>query len=190
MMSGAVLLLFLVLGVLIFVIWKYFFQGKEFSVRENQKKEQQVYISKKGVNLDSGSLGGGSGELFAGNGKDSMDTLVISGNRNHNRDCEGTGYLLRLQNLNGGQIYEGGFYHEIILGRGICQNGENLGIQFPYASVSRKHCRIFLEEGRVYVEDFGSSNRTYLNGKQVVKPELLIRGDILKIGYEKFRVEI
>ena len=58
MMPGAVLLLFLVLGVLIFVIWKYFFQGKEFSVRENQKKEQQVYISKKGVNLDSGSLGG------------------------------------------------------------------------------------------------------------------------------------
>ncbi|MFR6171118.1 MAG: FHA domain-containing protein [Blautia sp.] len=190
MMLGAVLLLFLVLGVLIFVIWKYFFQAKEFSVRENQKKEQQVYISKKGVNLDSGSLGGGSGELFAGNGNDSMDTFVISGNRNHNRDCEETGYSVKLQNLNGGQIYEGNFYHEIILGRGNCQNGENLGIRFPYASVSRKHCRFFIEGSRVYVEDLGSSNGTYLNEKQVVKPKLLIRGDILKIGHEKFRVEI
>lgn len=189
-MLKAVLLLFFALGILIFVIWKCFFQKKELSVRENQKKEQSVYISKKGVNLDSGSLGGGSGELFAGNGKDSMDTVMISGNRSQNRDCSAAGYSVRLQNLNGGQIYEGNFYHEIILGRGSCQNGENWGIRFPYASVSRKHCRIFLEEGRVYVEDMESSNGTYLNGKQVVKPELLIRGDILKIGYEKFRVEI
>lgn len=190
MILGAVLLLFLVLGVLIFVIWKCFFQEDGFFVQENQKKEQQIYISKKGVHLDSGSLGGGSGELFSGNGKESMDTLMVSGNQNQGRGVRVSGYSVRLQNLNGGQVYEGSFYHEMILGRGNCGNGENEGIHFSYDSISRKHCRIFREEGRFYIEDLGSSNGTCLNGKKITEPEQLRRGDVLKIGYEKFSVEI
>lgn len=54
-------------------------------------------------------------------------------------------------------------------------------LTLPHPSVSRQHCRIWREGGRYLVEDLGSTNRTYLNGKVVERAELS-DGDQISIG--------
>ncbi len=60
------------------------------------------------------------------------------------------------------------------------------------SSVSRTHCELFIQNGRMIVRDLGSSNGTWLNGKRLesnrdasVKP-----GDRLEIGSKKERFEV
>ncbi|HOQ04128.1 MAG TPA: FHA domain-containing protein [Anaerohalosphaeraceae bacterium] len=59
----------------------------------------------------------------------------------------------------------------------------------PLMSVSRRHCKLNLDQGRLTVRDLGSKNGTFLNGVKVsespVKP-----GDVLKIGTLYFGVQI
>ncbi|XXF79398.1 FHA domain-containing protein [Myxococcaceae bacterium GXIMD 01537] len=50
------------------------------------------------------------------------------------------------------------------------------------AGVSRRHCRIFSEGGRYYVEDVGSANGTQLNGSTVAKKTALSDGDQVTTG--------
>jgi len=49
-------------------------------------------------------------------------------------------------------------------------------------TVSQLHARVFRREGRLYVEDLGSTNGTYLNAKKVGGAVALQRGDRLQIG--------
>lgn len=60
------------------------------------------------------------------------------------------------------------------------------------SSVSRTHCELFMQNGRMVVRDLGSSNGTWLNGRRLesscdaaVKP-----GDMLEIGSKKERFEV
>jgi hypothetical protein len=50
------------------------------------------------------------------------------------------------------------------------------------AGVSRKHARIFLQDGVLYLEDLGSSNGTLLNGERIREPTELQAGDALTTG--------
>jgi hypothetical protein len=47
---------------------------------------------------------------------------------------------------------------------------------------SQLHARVFRRDGKVYVEDLGSTNGTYLNRRKVTGPMVLQRGDKLQIG--------
>jgi hypothetical protein len=51
--------------------------------------------------------------------------------------------------------------------------------------VSRKHCRIFGEDGVFFIEDLGSSNGTFVNGKRIRYTTRLENDDVLKIGGTK-----
>ena len=56
------------------------------------------------------------------------------------------------------------------------------------ALVSRVHCRFTLDEGnQLELEDLGSTNGTFVNGKKVAKA-MLSDGDQLTIGRVKFVV--
>ena len=44
---------------------------------------------------------------------------------------------------------------------------EDCDLRIPVSEVSRKHCRIVMEEGAVRAEDLGSSNGTFHNGKRI-----------------------
>lgn len=48
--------------------------------------------------------------------------------------------------------------------------------------VSAHHARLFERDGRVWVEDLGSTNGTMLNGRRVRRPVAMRAGDRLKIG--------
>jgi sigma-B regulation protein RsbU (phosphoserine phosphatase) len=50
------------------------------------------------------------------------------------------------------------------------------------ASVSRRHARLFWQDGRWLVEDLGSRNGTFLNSKPIKGPLPLTPGDRIRIG--------
>lgn len=49
-------------------------------------------------------------------------------------------------------------------------------------AVSQLHARVFRRDGRLFVEDLGSTNGTYLNAKKVGGAIALHKGDRLQIG--------
>ena len=80
---------------------------------------------------------------------------------------EGTSKSGRSFDLNG----------ELVLGR-----GERCHVVLDDTYVSNVHARIFDKDGRVLVEDLGSTNGTYLNRRRITSPMEVHRGDQVKVG--------
>ncbi len=57
----------------------------------------------------------------------------------------------------------------------------------PFASSA--HARIFFRDDFMYVEDMGSTNGTYLNGRQLRGAERLKVADVIRIGDSEYRYE-
>ena len=55
--------------------------------------------------------------------------------------------------------------------------------------VSQLHARVFRESGSTMIEDLGSTNGTYLNGKRLAAPERVAKGDRVQIGNTVFEAE-
>jgi hypothetical protein len=66
-------------------------------------------------------------------------------------------------------------------------NGADIRVDDPFASSA--HARIFDRGGFMYVEDMGSTNGTYLNGRQLKRAERLSIGDTIRIGDSEYRYE-
>lgn len=77
------------------------------------------------------------------------------------------------------------------LGPGVTVAGRQEGCQLRIHSsqVSRRHCELFEQAGRLIIKDLGSSNGTFVNGERVDGLRPLNPGDVLIIGNIKFRVE-
>jgi ABC transport system ATP-binding/permease protein len=56
------------------------------------------------------------------------------------------------------------------------------------ALVSRLHCRLTLDSCGLDVEDLGSTNGTWVNGRKIARAPLLA-GDTLKVGRVEFAVK-
>ena len=67
---------------------------------------------------------------------------------------------------------------------------EDCDLRIPVSEVSRKHCRIVMEEGAVRAEDLGSSNGTFHNGKRISGSVTLEPGDSLEVGPVVFVLQI
>ncbi len=63
----------------------------------------------------------------------------------------------------------------------------DIRIDDPYASSA--HARIFPRGQFMYIEDMGSTNGTYLNGRQLRKPEQLRVADTIRIGDTEYRYQ-
>ena len=48
--------------------------------------------------------------------------------------------------------------------------------------VSQLHARVFRRDGDLFIEDLGSTNGTYLNGKKVSAASVMRKGDRLQVG--------
>jgi pSer/pThr/pTyr-binding forkhead associated (FHA) protein len=57
----------------------------------------------------------------------------------------------------------------------------------PFASSA--HARIFQRGDFMYAEDMGSTNGTYLNGRQIRTPERLKVADVIRIGDSEYRYQ-
>lgn len=62
-------------------------------------------------------------------------------------------------------------------------------IVLPNPSVSKRHAGIKVEDLRFELADFGSTNKTYVNGREVVK-QFLADGDEVRIGEFVFRFSL
>jgi pSer/pThr/pTyr-binding forkhead associated (FHA) protein len=63
----------------------------------------------------------------------------------------------------------------------------DIQIDDPFASSA--HARIFLRGEFMYIEDMGSTNGTFLNGRQLRKPEQLKVADSIRIGDTEYRYQ-
>lgn len=66
---------------------------------------------------------------------------------------------------------------EMTIGR-----GETSSIRIASAEVSRDHCRLILENGRVRVVDLNSRNGTFVDGRPVDREKPLNPGGLLTVG--------
>ena len=83
----------------------------------------------------------------------------------------------------------------------VLEPAELQGVEFPLADemtvgraagcgvalpddtfVSQLHARVFRREGDLYIEDLGSTNGTYLNGKKVSAGSVMRKGDRVQVG--------
>jgi pSer/pThr/pTyr-binding forkhead associated (FHA) protein len=55
--------------------------------------------------------------------------------------------------------------------------------------VSRKHCRIIVTEGSIWVEDSISTNGTYREDRRLSERTRLQSGDILRVGLTELRIK-
>lgn len=83
--------------------------------------------------------------------------------------------LLLLTGPSAGRRYE--VVSEVSIGR-----SPSCEIQVEDDKVSRKHARIFVREGQVWVSDLGSRNGTLVNGERLQGEARLLPGDRVQVG--------
>jgi predicted component of type VI protein secretion system len=62
-------------------------------------------------------------------------------------------------------------------------------IRIPVPAVSREHCEVRVEDGKVLLKDLGSSNGTYVNRERVQESQLA-PGDLVAVGPAVFCIVI
>ena len=66
-------------------------------------------------------------------------------------------------------------------------DGVDIKVDDQFASSA--HARIFSRGDFMYLEDMGSTNGTYLNGRQIRSPERLKLADVIRIGDSEYRYQ-
>ena len=56
--------------------------------------------------------------------------------------------------------------------------------------VSRQHARLLLQNGSVWLQDYGSRNGVYVNDKRLARPVEVSVGDRLRVGSHEFTLEL
>jgi len=69
---------------------------------------------------------------------------------------------------------------EMTLGRDV--NVCDISVPEQYSRVGREHARIWRELGKIFIEDLGSTNGTYVNQLRIRRPQLLKRGMKIALG--------
>ena len=69
----------------------------------------------------------------------------------------------------------------------VIGRGRDVTIQVAHPLVSRRHCELYLSDGKLYVRDLGSLNGTFV-GSERVEEAPLPSGELLTIGTITFRV--
>ena len=77
---------------------------------------------------------------------------------------------------------------KLVDGSLIIGRDEGADLRIASAEISRRHCRLTTNEGRVTVEDLGSSNGTLVNGQPIVEETELPPGGMLHVGPMAFRL--
>lgn len=87
-------------------------------------------------------------------------------------------YNLTIQDSNGQQVFQVSFAQgSYVIGR-----LDGCDIVLPSSSVSRQHARIFVLNGRCYIEDMGSANGIMVDGQRVVGRRDLGTASQLRLG--------
>ena len=73
-------------------------------------------------------------------------------------------------------------HHRISGGECVIGREPSCDIRPDHGRVSKRHCRLYRDHGRFYVEDFNSADGTIVNGQRIMTPTPLEDGDELRVG--------
>lgn len=73
----------------------------------------------------------------------------------------------------------------VLLPRGVLGRDQSVEYCLNNGSISRRHCEIVVEDGRVRVRDLGSKSGTLINGARI-EEACMVEGDILSAGDVRF----
>ena len=59
---------------------------------------------------------------------------------------------------------------------------EDCDFVYPLPKASRRHFQIELLDDHYYIQDLGSTNGTYLNGRRLERKERIFSGDVITMG--------
>jgi len=103
--------------------------------------------------------------------------------------------------LTSGEKLDIGHYLAVIGGQGLGRRvrveadpiivGRDPGCDFPLPApdVSRRHCKVELLAGEVFVTDLNSTNGTYVDGRRINDTTLLPDGSTLELGQQVMKLE-
>lgn len=74
--------------------------------------------------------------------------------------------------------------------RAVLGREKHCDLTIPDSSVSRRHCELVVEDGRLVVRDLGSRNGTYHNERTIEGDEPVEPGDRIAVGPIIFTVQI
>jgi FHA domain-containing protein len=83
--------------------------------------------------------------------------------------------------------HQPGTTFDVSSGATLGRSNADINVSDPFASSA--HARIFQRGDYMYLEDMGSTNGTYLNGRQVRTPERLKVADTIRIGDTEYRYQ-
>ncbi|MCC5871019.1 MAG: FHA domain-containing protein [Gammaproteobacteria bacterium] len=86
-------------------------------------------------------------------------------------------------------VRQGGHAPFEVSGDTIVGRSRQAGLYLPEGFVSRRHARLWLESGRLMVEDLGSANGTFVNGERLTRPMRLAPGDCVTFDAFDYFVE-
>ena len=69
----------------------------------------------------------------------------------------------------------------------VVGRGSSAKLRVGASTMSRRHCRLFEQDGEILVEDLNSSNGTFVRGTRVAGPTKLKDRDQLTTGLGDFR---
>lgn len=155
---------------------------------ESHTRTKKIYM-KNGVDIGQREVKEGFDQDIELIDKNDFETICVSGKLRkekqyfRKRECE-----IRLVDIMTRELYTQTFFGELLIGRVWQRENEKSQLVLKHPGISKKHCRIFEENGRFYVLDEGSLNHTFVNQKEVVQKTPLCDGDILTIGECSYRV--
>lgn len=93
----------------------------------------------------------------------------------------------KVGSFNGERDFKMMLEDSLTVGRGA---GKNDWVIANDQTVSYKHCKIYLEKGKVYVVDLNTTNGTYINKQRIIKPAVLNNQDIIQMGASEYKLTI
>lgn len=128
---------------------------------------------KNGADIETGQISRDR-NYFKGITGNLKGTVVINGNRSKSK-----GIFLEIININNGDKLNLKVDSEIVIGR--IPDGNDYALTDDLM-VSKHHCRLFVYDNKLYVDDLNSANHTYLNGKVITKPTCVQSSDVIRVG--------
>lgn len=152
------------------------------------RRNDSVIVIRDGMNADTKQRSSESAALFNGI-RDDRGTFIA--NQGSAAGVPNRNYHFYLVDSQKGEWYDLQFREVIGIGRAEHVQGiENFLTIRNDMRISGYHCRIFVYENQIYIEDMGSKNHTYVNGNIVLQPCLLKSKDKIRIGDTRLIVEV
>ena len=97
---------------------------------------------------------------------------------------------IQLIDLNNNLTFQEKIEQELLIGRMKYEDGRARIVIDYDKEISKNHCRIFVNGSEIFIQDLGSANGTFLNGKPLEDDKLIKSGDIVDIGNVKLQIRI